>query len=387
MRNITVCTALLRKPLTLIGMSLLMATGISVRADYVFSTIDHPATGLNGVGRETLTSNFSGTSLVGGYGSWFGDASIHGFILTGTNWLTLDSPSAGSGASQGTYVTAKSGADVVGWFVDSNNITHGFLNRGSNWVTLDALDAGLSSSGGTYAQGIDGTQIAGFFIDTAAVNHGFLYDSAQKTWSQIDCPLAGSASGQGTVCERISGSSIVGQYIDVNGLGHGFLLKGTNWTTLDAPGSAPGSTIAFNLSGSDIVGSYSDTNGLSHGFLLRGTNWITLDSPLAGSGPNQGSIILGVDNEAVVGTYVDKNGFNHGFLGTPKPQLAITKTGDSFDVSWPYWNNSISGWSLQKNTGLNSSAWTSISASSTGTNNQVTIDTLGINWFFRLIKK
>lgn len=89
----------------------------------------------------------------------------------------------------------------------------------------------------------------------------------------------------------------------------------------------------------------------------------------------------------MIGSYVDENGVNHGFLATPKPQLTLTKTGDSVGVSWPYWNNTLSGWSLQKSTGLDPAVWTSVSASSSGTNNQVILDALGINLFFRLIKQ
>ena len=224
-------------------------------------------------------------------------------------------------------------------------------------------------------------------MDAGGVSHGFLYNTVFETWTSLDDPSAGSGSGQGTATERISGTRIVGAYYDTDNVLHGFLYDTSvnNWTTLDAPLAGSGGTIAYNISATNIVGIYVDNNNVNHGFLLSGTNWTTLDDPLAGSGSNQGTYAGGIEGANIVGLYLDANGVSHGFLATPIPQLAITQSSSALTVTWPYWNNLLTGWSLQQSPDLSTINWTpGGSPSSDGTNNFITFTPAAGNLFFRL---
>ena len=368
-------------------LAMAMTAAFTTQAQYIYTTLSDPLA-VHSTGPDTLTDNFCGTNIVGGYG-FFGTAGvIHGFLLNGTNWTTLNDPLAGSGPYEGTYATGMSDTNVVGWYVDSNSISHGFLYNGSTWTTLDDPQADLSPSGGTHAQGIDGANISGFCTDAGGVDHGFLYNTAAQTWTPMDAPLAGSDSGEGTSAERISGTNIVGTYIDSGDIYHGFLynMVTKKWTTLNAPLADYG-TIAFNVSGDNIVGLYIDSSGIYHGFLYNGGAWTTLDNPLAGSGSGQGTYAFGIEGAAIVGTYIDSNGIYHGFLATPLPQLQTALSGAALTVSWPYWNNSLTGWTLQQNPDLTPANWTQTPTSvisNDGTNNFITIIPATGNSFFRL---
>jgi hypothetical protein len=373
----------------------LMAAGITAQAQYTYTTLDDPGTNANGP--DTLLDNFLGTNITGGYGSWFGGGVLYGLVLSGTNWISLTNPSAGSGANQGTYATGMSGTNIVGWFIDDANVTHGYLLAVTNsitldgrWVTLNAHGASLSPSGGTYAQGIDGTNISGYCTDTSGISHGFLYDLVANTWTPLNAPLAGSSSGQGTFAERISGTNIVGDYVDSSGNQHGFLydMVANQWTTLNAPGADGGGTIAFDISGNNIVGIYADnSSGSFHGFLYNRGTWSTLDDPLAAFGSGLGTYALGIEGATIVGFYYDSNGDYHGYLATPIPQLETTLSGAALTVSWPYWNNPSTGWILQQNADVTTTNWMPTPTSGIsydGTNNFMSITPSAGNLFFRL---
>jgi hypothetical protein len=371
----------------------LIAAGLTAQAQYTYTTLDDPGT--NSSGPDTLLASASGTNIVGGYGSWFGGGVIHGLVLRGTNWSTLDDPSAGSDANQGTYAAGISGTNIVGWFIGSGGAYHGFLLSGggstaSPWTTLDAPGAYLSPSYGTDALGIDGTNVTGFYNDAGAIAHGFLYNIIAKTWIELNDPLAGTATGQGTYVERISGNLIVGAYEDGSSVNHGFVytMSTSNWTTLDAPLGIDG-TVAFNISGSNIVGLYIDAGEVYHGFLYNTetTTWQTLDDPQAGQRANQGTVALGVQGATINGYFIDAEGIYHGFLAAPMPRLNVAQAGATLNVSWPYWNNALTGWTLQQNADVTTTNWTpapTAGISTDGTNNYYMITPSPVNLFFRL---
>jgi hypothetical protein len=360
---------------------------VTAHAQYVWTTLDDPGT--NSTGPDTILASFSGTNIVGGYGSWFGGGVIHGLVLSGTNWTTLHDPSAGSGPNQGTYAGGVSGTNIVGWFTGSANVTHGFLLAGTNWVTLDAPGASLTPSGGTDALGIDGTNVSGYYIASDGVLHGFLYNIVADTWMTLNVPMAGTASGQGTAAERISGNQIVGGYYDASGT-HAFLynLVTGNWTTLDAPLGTDG-TIAFNISDSNIVGLYADSSEVYHGFLYNTetATWKTLDDPQAGQSATQGTVANGIQGATIDGYFIDAGGIHHGFLATPMPQLNVAQAGPSLNLSWPYWNNALTGWTLEQNSDLATTNWSPATLggiSNDGTNNYYMITPSPGKLFFRL---
>ncbi len=116
----------------------------------------------------------------------------------------------------GVGITAISGANIVGYYLDTNGAVVGACYNGSTWTTLDDAVADPSSAVGTEPTGISGANIVGEYGDSDGVSHtasayngSFLYNSTTN-WTTLDDPSAGSGSGQGTVPFDISGTIIVG---------------------------------------------------------------------------------------------------------------------------------------------------------------------------------
>src|SRR5260370_598559 len=128
---------------------------------YTYATFDDP---LNTCGDGTLASGINDTGQIVGT---YADASgVHGFLLSGGSYTTLDDPLA----SQGTVaVGINDMGQIVGYYGDAIGI-HGFLYSGGTYATLDDP---LASSN-TYALGINAAgQIVGFYQNGSG-NHGFL---------------------------------------------------------------------------------------------------------------------------------------------------------------------------------------------------------------------
>jgi hypothetical protein len=70
--------------------------------------------------------------------------------------------------------------------------------------------------------------------------------------------------------------------------------------------------------------------------------------------------------------------------------LETTLSGAALRVSWPYWNNTLTVWTLQQNPDLTTTNWTQAQVggwpviSNDGTNNFITITPSPGNLFFRL---
>jgi hypothetical protein len=152
------------------------------------------------------------------------------------------------------------------------------------------------------------------------------------------------------------------------------------FTTLDAPASQ--GTWVDGISGTNIVGDYRDGSGNTHGFLYNGRTWTTLDDPFGA----KGTLAQGISGANIVGGYYASDGGGHGFLATPIPKLATTFSGNALTVFWPYWNNALTGWTLQQNADITTTNWTPSggAVSNDGTNNFITITPSPGNLFFRL---
>ena len=116
---------------------------------------------------------------------------------------------------------AVSGANIVGYYVDTNGNTHGFRYDG---VTFKTLDDPLGI-GNTYATGISGSNIVGYYYDSDDNTHGFLYNGTIYT------PLDDSLGVGLTSANGISGTQIVGYYVDIDGNDDGFLATGVGGAT------------------------------------------------------------------------------------------------------------------------------------------------------------
>ena len=167
-------------------------------------------------GPDTYVSGISGKNIVGAYKD--SNGITHGFLLTGTTFTTFDDPLAvkqNSYVSNGTIPTGISGKDIVGYFINHTGSTvHGFLLSGTTFTTLDEPFGSES----TYPSGISGKNIVGVF--QAPAQHGFFYNGS--TFINMDDPL-GEISGV-NYAQGISGNTIVGYYYDTNGNPHGYLV-------------------------------------------------------------------------------------------------------------------------------------------------------------------
>jgi probable HAF family extracellular repeat protein len=102
----------------------------------------------------------------------------------------------------------------------------------------------------TAAQGINNMgQIVGSFLDTNNIRHGFLWQAG--TFTQIDVPGAISTEAQGIN----NSSQIVGAFVDASGLSHGFLRDGDTFTRIAVPDATSTEANGINNS-SQIVGAF-----------------------------------------------------------------------------------------------------------------------------------
>ncbi len=265
-------------------------------------------------------------------------------VSQGSTFTTVDAPGAGTGAQQGTAITAiDTAGDVAGIYLDTNNVVHGFvLPAGGTIQTFNVSSAGTNAGQGTFPSSINSSGvIAGGYTDSINAAHGFVR-AANGTITTFDAPGAPTTTAnRGTVAMGINDSGvIVGFYstgtYNTNSVYHGFQRLATSpytITNIDAPnagtGNGPGfkqGTEAYGINASgEIVGSYTDSNFYHHGFLLSGSTYTVIDPPGASTtqcinshgknfgGANADSIDTAGD---IAGSYLDTSCAQHGFVRT-----------------------------------------------------------------------
>jgi probable HAF family extracellular repeat protein len=171
---------------------------------------------------------------------------------------------------------------------------------------------------------------------------------------------------------------IVGNYtLGERDVERAFIGSGGNYTTLDVPGSVPGSTAAwainnagqilvssplgyglyqpnsgtylglnlqalgttfetFGINNADqIVGEYVDAKGIEHGFVLSDGVLTNLDVP-----GSQGTYAKGINDLGdIVGYFEDASGNFHAFLATPVPEpstLLLLAIGTLGVIGWAW---------------------------------------------------
>ncbi len=228
---------------------------------------------------------------------------MHGFLLSGGTFTTLDDPSATT-LSQARSINSL--GQIVGFYRDAGG-DHGFLFSGGQFTTIDDPSGGNA----TDAQGTnDAGQIVGYYRDSNGLFHGFLLNGG--TFTTLDDP-----SGFETIAVGINKMGQIVGYYDSPGARHGFLYSGGQFTTIDPPLTVGYSTVNGINDMGQIVGEYRDAGGRTHGFLYSGGFYTTLDDPLAGS---IGTEAFGInDMGQIVGDYFDSSNHQHGFLETTVP--------------------------------------------------------------------
>jgi len=292
---------------------------------YTFHTIDDPNAGTTGSPLEVQGTFSVGINDRGEISGNYGDANYltHGFLLSHGHYSSFDDPNAGTTANPSTDFFPGTDAfglnnrgQIVGAYIDANNVEHSFLLNHGNYTTIDPPGAAELPGPFTYLDQAatinDRGQIVGGYTDANGVTHGYLLSHGKYT--VLDDPNAVFTYAAG-INDR---GQIAGQYIDSNGVWHGFLLSHGQYTTLDDPnaGTAAGQgTLGYGINNlGQIVGWYFDAEGAIHGFVLSGGQYTTLDEP-NGVGATFSEGIN--DYGQIVGFYADSNELIHGFIATP----------------------------------------------------------------------
>jgi uncharacterized membrane protein len=281
---------------------------------YKYASIDFP----NAIRTRTSGITPSGV-IVGDYRD--GSGTLHGFLLAGGKYVTIDVPGALIGLA-GVLPTSPKGinpaGDVVGfYFVPPGSSTDctvaatppcqkGFLLHQGTFSTV--LFPGHE---GSIPQRITPTgNIYGCYHDLNYMGSMFGFTrNADGTFSSIDVPASMHTGA------TPDGNTVVGLYADLTMMPsptHGYVVQNGNFQSFDVPGSTFTEAWDINPTG-NIVGDFQDLHGVFHGFLRNAAGYISIDFPAA-----IGTHALGINPEgAVVGIYTDTNNFTHGFLAVP----------------------------------------------------------------------
>lgn len=111
-------------------------------------------------------------------GEWDSDifgTTVHGFVLTKGQFITVDVPFAGDAAyTQANDINAK--GSIVGTWIDTDGVSHGFLAEGAKFTSID-----YPGSIGTTAWGINSAgQMVGNWFDSSFNTHGWVAQPGNK---------------------------------------------------------------------------------------------------------------------------------------------------------------------------------------------------------------
>jgi len=271
----------------------------------LFNTLDYPGavfTRLTGIQNGTIVGTYAVSNFV----------INEGFTYDSSGFLPIRDPHEGL---FGTWVSAISGNQIVGSYYDSASLEHGFVYDGSTYQDIDDPLRNSAVANSDELHGISGNIMVGYFIDNSNAVHGYIYDGAQ--FQTLNYP-----AGSITVPRGIEGNKIVGSYF-MSGGDHGWLYNGSTFTPIEDPLAGVHGTDANGISGNYIVGSYTDPNNTIHGFYFDGTNYYTVDFP--------GSLfteVVGIQGNTIVGDYslAEGDGINslQGFIATiPEPSTWV----------------------------------------------------------------
>jgi len=219
------------------------------------TTLDDP----NGTAGTTAGSNLNPNgkvSVVGSYTSSTTGNSV-GFLYKGGKYKDIPGPS-GAVATYGSAVN-DSGA-IVGYYVGSDNAVHGFLLKGKKYTTLDVPGATAS-----YATGINKSgDITFFWSDSSGHVESSVYNG--KTYTTIDVPGAADSYA----LDLDAAGDVTYEWLDSSGVIHGALLHAKKYYNYDYPSSTATYGGGINDK-SNIVGGYQTSSGGSDWFAFEAT--------------------------------------------------------------------------------------------------------------------
>jgi len=205
----------------------------------------------------------SGINLLGQIVGVYFDTSftIHGFVLDGSHFRSIDAPGTAPTGFLGTYTSGiNTQGDLVGQYFDHNNNAHDFVIKDGVFqpFTLPIADSVYDSPNGINDRG----DIVGYFQDKLGNTHGYLLSHGVA--QVIDFPGSQFTQAWGINFE----GDIVGSYsVPVttnpytNTYSYGFLLHRGAFSTVNPPGGSSAfsgaDTIAFGINDfGEIVGVY-----------------------------------------------------------------------------------------------------------------------------------
>jgi len=212
------------------------------------TTLDDP----NGTSSDAISVNPNGSIAVAG--SYINSTGKQeGFLYKRGKFTDVPGP---TGALVSSAFGINDKGEIVGFYEDSTRIVHGFLLKGKTYTTLDV--PGATS---TFAAGINGKGIIVLqWLDSKGAMESSLYNG--KTYRTIDVPGAAASYVQNI---NAAGDAIFG-WMDSSGIAHGALLHGGKYYKFDDPKAVqtyPGGINDRHL----IVGAYQvKSNGPYQGF-------------------------------------------------------------------------------------------------------------------------
>ena len=112
----------------------------------------------------------------------------------------------------------------------------------------------------------------GFYYDASGGQHGFTFDGSN--YSTLDYP-----GSLGTDPYKINDAGMIaGMFVDASGGTHGFSYQRGQWRQIDFPSASDTEAFGINAAG-DIVGSYDLYQPVTHAFLLRNGQYQRIDTP------------------------------------------------------------------------------------------------------------
>src|SRR5208337_3958219 len=271
------------------------AGGRALAGGYAFTTLSDPSgtfgTVANGI-------NDAGTVV----GTYTDATSNYGFTESGGSYANFNVPGATSTSAQG----INAAGTVVGYYGTSTGGVDGFTLSGGAYsyplsATFPATPAFAGASGATYGLGINATgATVGYFFDAGGNSHGFV--------SGLSTPIDATSLGAvWTITTGINNAGTsVGYYATCTGptctpLGFERTAGGTISGVNDPLGVNGTYVTGINDLG-QITGYYLDASGNTDGFVLTGTDYVTIDAP----GSFNLTQVNGInDSGAIVGDYLN----------------------------------------------------------------------------------
>jgi uncharacterized membrane protein len=110
-------------------------------------------------------------------GEWDSDifgTTVHGFLLTKGQFITIDVPFTGSSYTVANDINAK--GSIVGTWIDAGGVPHGFLAEGAKFTSIDYPGAVGTTEWGINSAG----QMVGNWFDSDGNSHGWVATPGNK---------------------------------------------------------------------------------------------------------------------------------------------------------------------------------------------------------------